>query len=249
MKFKLLLTAAALALTACATTGGGSANAIEAAITDSARPAADVQRDAARKPAEMLAFAGVKPGMRVADFLPGGGYFTRIFAKAVGPQGLVFAIANPPPANATAPPPIQALAADPAYGNIRLIATGVGSFRTHEPVDVFWTSQNFHDLYLTRLNLDTPTVLRGIYDAIKPGGVLIILDHAATPGAPVVQTANTLHRIDPAAVRQVVEAAGFRFEAESSALRNRADDHAKGVFDPSLRGHTDQFILKFRKPG
>jgi predicted methyltransferase len=248
MTFKLLLAAgAALALSGCAMHGGGSTNPITAAIADPARPAADVERDVARKPAEMLAFAGVRPGMRVADFLPGGGYFTRIFSKAVGPQGRVFAIANPPAANA-APPPIQALAADPAYGNIQLIATGVGAFRTPEPVDVFWTSQNFHDLYLTRLNLDAPMVLRGIYDAIKPGGVFIVLDHAAAPAAPVVETANSLHRIDPAAVRQAVEAAGFRFEAESSVLRNPADDRARGVFDPSLRGHTDQFILKFRKP-
>ena len=122
-----------------------------------------------------------------------------------------------------------------------------GALKLPEPVDVFWTSQNYHDLYLTRLNLDVPTVVKGIYDSVKPGGVFVVLDHVAKPGADVVSTANTLHRIDPAAVRKTVEAAGFKFESESKVLANASDDHTKGVFDPALRGHTDQFIYKFRK--
>jgi predicted methyltransferase len=221
---------------------------MEAAVADKARPEADTKRDAARKPAEMLDFAGVKPGMVVGDFLPGGGYFTRIFAKAVGPKGKVLAITNPPPANAKAPPAINAIAADPQYGNITVVSTGIGAFKLPEPVDVFWTSQNYHDLYLTRFNLDVPAVTKEIYDAVKPGGAFIVLDHRAADGAPVVETANTLHRIDPASVRKTVEAAGFKFEGESKVLANPADDHTKGVFDPSIRGHTDQFIYKFRKP-
>jgi predicted methyltransferase len=248
MKSKLMLACAvALALTA----GGAYAKpsaAVTAAVADKGRPEADTKRDADRKPAEMLEFAGVKPGMVVADFLPGGGYFTRIFAKAVGPKGKVLAISNPPPANATTPPAINGIAADPQYGNITLVNTGVGSFKLPQPVDVLWTSQNFHDLYLTRFNLDVPSVMKEIYGAVKPGGTFIVLDHAAAPGAPVVETANTLHRIDPAAVRKTVEAAGFQYVGESKVLANPADDHTKGVFDPSLRGHTDQFIYKFRRP-
>jgi len=219
-----------------------------AAVADKGRPEADTKRDADRKPADMLDFAGIKPGQTVADFLPGGGYFTRIFAKAVQPKGKVFAIVNPPPPNATTPPPILAIAADPQYGNITVVSTGIGSFKLPEQVDVLWTSQNYHDLYLTRFNLNVPAVTKEIYDAVKPGGVFIVLDHAAAPGADVVPTANTLHRIDPASVRKTVEAAGFKFEGESKVLANPADDHTKGVFDPSLRGHTDQFIYKFRKP-
>jgi len=219
-----------------------------AAVADKGRPEADTKRDADRKPADMLDFAGIKPGQTVADFLPGGGYFTRIFAKAVQPKGKVFAIVNPPPPNATTPPPILAIAADPQYGNITVVSTGIGSFKLPEQVDVLWTSQNYHDLYLTRFNLNVPAVTKEIYDAIKPGGVFIVLDHAAAPGADVVPTANTLHRIDPASVRKTVEAAGFKFEGESKVLANPADDHTKGVFDPALRGHTDQFIYKFRKP-
>lgn len=248
MKSKLML-GAMLALTL--STGAAYAKptpAMEAAVADKGRPEADTKRDADRKPAEMLDFAGIKPGMVVGDFLPGGGYFTRIFAKAVGPKGKVLAITNPPPANATTPPPIIAIAADPQYGNITLVSTGIGSFKLPEKVDVMWTSQNYHDLYLTRFNLDVPAVTKEIYDAVKPGGVFIVLDHRAADGAPVKETANTLHRIDPASVRKTVEAAGFKYEGESKVLVNPADDHTKGVFDPALRGHTDQFIYKFRKP-
>jgi predicted methyltransferase len=248
MKTKLLIaTCAALALTAGAVEARPARH-ITAAIADKARPEADTRRDADRKPAEMLEFAGVKPGQKVADFIPGGGYFTRLFARAVGPKGVVYAVTNPPPANAPTPPPIIGLAADPAYGNIKLVQTGIANFTLPEPVDVFWTSQNYHDLYLTRFNLDVPAADKAIFNAVKPGGVLVVLDHTANPGAPVVETANTLHRIDPAAVRRSLETAGFRFEGESKALANPADDHTKGVFDPALRGHTDQFIYKFRKP-
>ena len=248
IKSKLML-GAMLALTL--STGAAYAKptpAMEAAVADKGRPEADTKRDADRKPAEMLDFAGIKPGMVVGDFLPGGGYFTRIFAKAVGPKGKVLAITNPPPATATTPPPINAIAADPQYGNITLVSTGIGTFKLPEQVDVMWTSQNFHDLYLTRFNLDVPAVVKEIYAAVKPGGVFIVLDHRAADGAPVVETANTLHRIDPASVRKTVEAAGFKYEGESKVLVNPADDHTKGVFDPALRGHTDQFIYKFRKP-
>ncbi|HEY8574638.1 methyltransferase [Phenylobacterium sp.] len=249
MNSKLILAAvAALALSACASTGGssGGGSTIAAAIADPARPEADVKRDADRKPAEMLAFAGVRPGMKVADFLPGGGYFTRIFAKAVGPSGKVYAVINPPAPNAQQPPPIIAVAQ--GYPNVQVTPVPFANLALPEPVDVFWTSQNYHDLYLTRFNLDVPSVDKAIFNAIKPGGVLIILDHAANAGAEVGPTANTLHRIDPAVVRRNLEAAGFRYEGESRALANPADDHTKGVFDPSLRGHTDQFIYKFRKP-
>jgi predicted methyltransferase len=248
MKNRLLLAAATAFVISAGIAQAAPPPAISAAVADKGRPEADTKRDADRKPAEMLEFAGVKPGDKVADFIPGGGYFTRVFAKAVGPKGKVFAVTNPPAPNATAPAPILAVAADPQYGNITVVSTGIGSFALPEQVDVFWTSQNYHDLYLTRFNLDVPAVTKTIYDAIKPGGVFIVLDHAAAPGADVVSTANTLHRIDPAAVRKTVEAAGFKYEGESKVLANPADDHTKGVFDPTLRGHTDQFIYKFRKP-
>ncbi|RAK52410.1 methyltransferase [Phenylobacterium deserti] len=221
--------------------------AITAALADPARPAADRERDPNRKPAEMLAFAGVGLGSKVADFIPGGGYFTRIFAKAVGPTGKVYAIISPPPANAPNPPAIRAVAADPAYGNIQVVEGDFQSFTVPEPVDVVWTSQNYHDLHQRRRNLEVAQVNKAIFNALKPGGVFIVLDHAAKAGTPV-DPDDALHRIDPAAVRREVEAAGFKFEGESTVLRNAGDDHSKNVFDPAVRGKTDQFVYKFRKP-
>jgi predicted methyltransferase len=221
---------------------------VAAALADPGRPAADLQRDADRKPAEMLAFAGVRPGMKVGDLMPGGGYFTRIFAKAVGPTGKVYAIANPPPPTATQPPAIQAIAADPNYKNVQAVfAPDFQTMTLPEQVDVVWTSQNYHDLHQRRRNLDVAQVNKAIFNALKPGGVFLVLDHAAAAGTPI-DPDDKLHRIDPAIVRREVEAAGFRYEGESRVLRNPADDHTKAVFDPSIRGRTDQFIFKFRKP-
>nr|WP_295663933.1 methyltransferase [Polymorphobacter sp.] len=212
----------------------------EAAIKDTHRPAADVARDADRKPAEMLEFAHVGPGKKVVDFLPGGNYFTRLFAIAVKPGGSVIAVV---PAAAAARDKTGAIVADPAYGNVT-IASGLG-----DPVmtglDVVWTAQNYHDLH----NTDAPVVAganKAAFNALKPGGYYVIVDHAALPGA--TDATKKLHRIDPAVVKAEVTAAGFVFDGESKVLANPADDHSKPVFDPSIRGHTDQFAYRFRKP-
>ena len=242
----LLVAAAAMALSSGLAQAAPSA-AIVAAVADKGRPEADTKRDADRKPAEMLEFAGVKPGSKVADFIPGGGYFTRIFAKAVGPKGKVFAVTNPPPANAATPPAIFGIAADPQYGNIAVVQTGIANFAVPEQVDVFWTAQNYHDLFARARNIDVSKVDKLIFDAIKAGGVFIVLDHAAAPGTPI-DPDDKLHRIDPAHVKAQLISSGFKFEGESTVLRNPNDDHTKGVFDPAIRGKTDQFIYKFRKP-
>lgn len=247
MQAKLLVAAVAALVFSSGLASAAPSAAIVAAVADKGRPEADTARDVDRKPAEMLAFAGVGPGDKVADFLPGGGYFTRIFAKAVGPEGKVFAVTNPPPADAKAPPAILGIAADPRYGNIAVIPTGIASFTLPEQVDVFWTSQNYHDLFARARNIDIAKVDKLIYDSIKPGGVLIVLDHAAAAGTPI-DADDKLHRIDPAAVRKQLEGSGFRYDGESTVLRNPADDHTKSVFDPSIRGHTDQFVYRFRKP-
>ncbi|WP_309644315.1 methyltransferase [Phenylobacterium sp.] len=250
MKRSLLLAACAvMAITASAVQAAPSA-AVVAAVADKGRPEADTKRDADRKPAEMLEFADVKAGQKVADFNPGVGYFTRIFAKTVGPKGKVYAVINQPPANApppAAPPPIRAIAADAVYGNIEVVQAGFTAFSLPEPVDLFWTAQNYHDLHLKRFNLDVAAVNKQIFNSIKPGGHYVILDHAA-PAGTALDAADTVHRIDPAIVRKEVEAAGFKFVGESKVLRTDKDDYSKSVFDPSLRGHTDQFIYKFQRP-
>jgi predicted methyltransferase len=249
MNSKLFLTAAmSVAVIAGVAYAKPDANQM-AAVADAGRPAADKARDEERKPAEMLEFAGIKRGQTVVDLIPGGGYFTRIFSKAVGPKGTVYAVGGPPrpsrdPSKPAPPPAQDTIAADPDYSNVKSIHVPLSAFAIPTKADVIWTAQNYHDVKNVP-DIDMLAFDKSIYDALKPGGVFVVLDHAAAPGAMVT---NTLHRIDPAVVKKEVEAAGFKFEGESKALANPADDHTKRVFDPAIRGHTDQFIYKFRKP-
>ena len=140
----------------------------------------------------------------------------------------------------------RAIAADPTYPNVVVEATGFQTIAAPEKADVVWTSQNYHDMH-NMTTLDLAKSNKSVFDALKPGGVYLVLDHTAAAGSGVSAT-NTLHRIDPAVVKSEVEAAGFKFEGESKVLANPADDHTLKVFDPAIRGHTDQFIYKFRKP-
>lgn len=220
---------------------------VAAAVSDAARPEADQARDAVRKPAEMLVFAEVEPGDIVLEMLPGSGYFTRVLAKAVGEEGKIYA-AEPPAASADAPPPpIAGIAGKAGYENVVVVPARVGGLTTGEPVDLIWTAQNYHDFHLARLALDVSAVNRNLYDLLKPGGTLIVIDHTAVDGAPL-QVADTLHRIDPAKARSELEAVGFVFAGESQALRNPADPRTGNVFAPDIRGQTDQFVYKFKKP-
>jgi predicted methyltransferase len=241
--------AVTLALAASGPAAGASGQspsaAIAAAVADAQRPAADTKRDAARKPAQILAFVGVKAGDKVAEMMPGGGYFTRILAKTVGPKGHVYALV--PTGFANRPGGLDALNALAAqYGNVTVVATDLASFKVPEPVDVVWTSENYHDFH------NGPTAnIAGLnaaaFAALKKGGVYYIEDHAAAAGAGTTTT-STLHRIDPAAVVSEVEAAGFKLDGKSALLANPADAHDKPVFDPSIRGETDKLALRFRKP-
>jgi predicted methyltransferase len=252
MKSKLFL-AAALAVIATSGVAYAKPDANQlAAVADKDRPEADSKRDADRKPADMLEFAGVKQGQTVVDMIPGGGYFTRIFSKAVGPKGTVYAVGGPPrpatdPAKPPPPPAQDAIAADANYSNVKSIHLPLaGGIAIPTKADLVWTAQNYHDANNIP-NIDMVKFDKAVFDALKPGGVFVVLDHvAATGAAPDPQ--DKLHRIDPAIVKKQVEAAGFKFEGESKVLANPADDHTKAVFDPSIRGHTDQFIYKFRKP-
>jgi predicted methyltransferase len=256
MERAALLTGAmlTLALAAASADGAGQVTVpkyIADAVADSARPAEDTQRDKDRKPAECLAFAGVRPGDTVADLLPGSGYFTRLFSGIVGSAGKVYAVAPVRPANAPADAPdraaaARAIGADPHYRNVTVTPLRAQEFSLPEPADVIWTSQNYHDLH----NIPDLKVVdfdKAVLKALKPGGVFIVLDHAAEAGSGFRDT-STLHRIDEEAVKKEVLAAGFKFEGESRVLRNKDDPRTAKVFDPSMRGHTDQFILKFRRP-
>jgi predicted methyltransferase len=247
--------AAVLALTVgCATTGGGSAAkpsaAVAAAVADKARPDADRTRDADRKPAEVIAFAGIKAGDKVGDIMPGGGYFTRLFSAVVGSKGTVYALAPPRAANAPANAPdmaaaVKAIAADAHYANVKVGSSDVAT-PVPEKLDVMWTSLNYHD-FQNRPEGYMKSYNKWVFDALKPGGTYIVIDHAAKVGAGKSVT-STLHRVEPAYVKQEVIAAGFQFVGESKVLENPADDRSQLVRETGIRGKTDQFVFKFRKP-
>lgn len=217
---------------------------IAAAVADTRRPETDTARDALRHPADVLAFTGVREGWRVADVGPGGGYYTRLFAVAVGDSGRVCAIDRP---NAPDRPPRPILAVAPSYPNVTVLQQGYQGWAADEPLDAIFISQIYHDFFLPQLEIDVAQLNRDMFAALKPGGVLVIIDHAAAAGSDVSVT-STLHRIDQAQVVREVTAAGFVLEAESDVLRNPEDDRSLRVFEGDIRGRTDQFVLRFRKP-
>lgn len=224
---------------------------IAAAVADRTRPAEDVARDADRKPAATLAFAGVKPGDKVAHYIANSGYFTRLLSGVVGPKGHVYAVELKEivseGANAKGAEALVAWAQGRPNVSVDIRAS-TSTPRFPEKLDVVWISQNYHDLHDRFLGpVDVAAFNRSVFDALKPGGLYVILDHVAAPGAPADVT-EKLHRIDPAVVRREVEAAGFRFDGESPILANPADPHTVGMWDKSVKGHTDQFLYRFRKP-
>jgi predicted methyltransferase len=224
---------------------------ITAAVADSARPEADRQRDADRKPGATLAFAGVKPGDTVMELAAGRGYYTRLLSAAVGPKGKVFVVVSPPKPDAPADAPVpgaavRELAADPHYANVTVIVQRLGALAPPVKVDLVWTSQNYHDFH-NIADISVSSINHAVFQALKPGGTYFVLDHSAAPGSGARDT-STLHRIDKATVIQEVQDAGFQLKGESDILRNPADAHTEKVFEGPIRGHTDQFILKFRKP-
>ena len=221
------------------------------AVADAARPEADTKRDADRHPALTLAFAGVRPGDQVAELIPGGGYFTRLLSAVVGPKGKVYAVVPPrrPDAPADAPDHVarlQPITSNSHYANVAMVVSKLSQLELPRGLDLVWTSQNYHDFHNVP-DLKVADIDKAVFKALKPGGVYLVLDHAAEKGSGFRDT-STLHRIDPQAAKKEVMSAGFKLEAESNLLRNKDDPHSAKVFDPGIRGHTDQFIFKFRKP-
>lgn len=215
------------------------------AVADSLRPADQTARDALRHPVDMLAFAQVKPGDKVADIRPGAGYFTRLFARVVGPTGRVYAfIPNQTAERENAGG--DALAA--AYPNVTRVNGALDALTFAEPLDLVFVSQEYHDFHIPRFGVDVARMNAAIFAALKPGGRYVVIDHEAAAGAGITQV-GTLHRIEGDYLRREVEAAGFVFEGESAAVANPADDHSLNVFDEGIRGRTDQFVYRFRKPG
>ncbi|WP_340645301.1 methyltransferase [Phenylobacterium sp.] len=247
MKHTLATLAVIVGLTATAAAAQVPAN-IAAALADPARPAAETAADAARKPGDLLAFTGVKPGDKVVDLVMGGGYFTRILSVAVGPTGQVYAY-QPGEFIAFAANYGKAVKEVPAaYKNVTPLSMNFGALDLPDGLDLVLTVQNYHDLHLGPFPADTAAKVNAeVFKSLKSGGVYLIVDHEAKAGTGIAD-ADTLHRIDIAAVKAEVEAAGFKLESESQLLDIPADPRTANVFDPAIRGKTDQFILKFVKP-
>jgi predicted methyltransferase len=241
--FLLLLLASSTATIAAAPTIPAY---VARAVADSARPADAKAADVIRKPAETIAFAGVKPGMIVGEFYPGGGYFTRMLSDVVGPKGHVYAIENQIWKDAVAAN--NALLAEGRWKNVSIDTQPFGTVNFPKPLDLAWVTQNYHDLKIAKYGkVDTLEFDRAVFKALKPGGIYFILDHQAA-GALSDDQIEKLHRIDKSVVIKEVTAAGFRLVSQGDFLHRTSDDHTKSIFDKSVQGHTDQYALKFVKP-
>ena len=220
---------------------------IAAAVADDARPEEDKARDADRKPAEVMAFSGIGPGDVVADIGASGGYYTRILSQIVGDEGLVYAFNAKEVVDSFFQDgnPSEALAAE--YANVLSAVSPLSTPTFDKPLDAAIIVLFYHDSHWDRLATDTATMNKTIFDQLKPGGTYFILDHSAEDGSGL-RDVGTIHRIDAAVVKQEVMDAGFEFVAESDVLKHPEDDRTKSVFDASIRGKTDRFIYKFKKP-
>jgi predicted methyltransferase len=253
MRTTILLTMAlAAAVPAAAGAPARGAADVAAAVAAPGRPADQVKLDEVRKPVEVLRFMGLKKGDRVLDYFTGTGYYADIMAKAVGPRGHVVGWNSA------------------GFGRNERVLKALADLKARNPNAAFYSSPTtaiafapnsfdfallhlvYHDAYWESAQFGLPridpnTVVQAIWNAVKPGGTVAVIDHVATPGGDTREVVEKLHRIDPAVVRADFERAGFVLEAQSDMLRV-AEDHSKNVFDPSIRGKTDRFVYRFRKP-
>jgi predicted methyltransferase len=223
---------------------------IERAVANSDRPDADIARDENRKPGEVLEFFGIEPGMKVLDIFAGGGYYSEILSHAVGADGSV-TLYNNGGWDGFVGTGVTERLADNRLPNVEsVVAEPDATNFMANSYDAAVFVLGFHDLYYAAQGwpaIDADSFMSAIYDSVKPGGVIGIVDHAATLGVSV-EVANTLHRVDPLVIHHDLGQAGFIFEGESDVLRNPEDDRIKSMSDPAIRGKTDRVVYLFRKP-
>jgi predicted methyltransferase len=215
---------------------------IRKAVESKRRPEAHSARDANRKPAELLALSGVKPGDRVIEFASFGQYFTTLVSDIVGEKGIVY-MYDLPYTEARSGAASKAFVAE--HPNVRHEFVDYNTVELAQNIDVVFNVLYYHDLPLNKI--DTTNLNARIFKSLKPGGVFFIVDHNAEPGSGMRDT-QKLHRIDPVIIKQEVLAAGFELVEESKLLAYPTDNHTQMVFAPGLRGMTDQAVFKFRKP-
>ncbi len=205
------------------------------------------------KQSELIRFSRVDAGSTVIDVYPGAGDWTRLFSDIVGPEGRVFSFVPAEVAHFKNDPvgAMQALAKEPGRENVEAVSADlVAMSQATSPADVVWMHLFYHDLHTPLIQARGATAAdfnRAVYERLKPGGSYVIVDHAAAAGSGTSDT-QSLHRIDPASVRDEVQAAGFVLDADSTLLANRHDPHAIKVFDPDIKGETDRFAYRFIKP-
>jgi predicted methyltransferase len=252
-KAALVMMALAMAVPAAAKAPARGAADVAAGVAAPGRPKAATDLDEVRKPAEVLRFMGLKKGDRVLDYFTGTGYYADIIAKAVGPAGHVVGWNSA------------------GFGRNERVVNALKDIKARNPNTAFYSSPTtaiafapnsfdfallhlvYHDAYWESAQFGLPridpnTVVQAIWSAVKPGGTVAVIDHVATAGGDTREVVEKLHRIDPATVRADFERAGFVLEEQSDLLRVPADDRSKNVFDPSIRGKTDRFVYRFRKP-
>jgi len=250
-RFRHLALALVLASTPATLVAAPPSN-LTAAVASSTRSPENMKRDEGRKPAELLTFLGLKPGMSVIDMFGGNHYWAEIFAPAVGPKGRVYV---------WEPTQFYDDKTKAAFGqfnakapNVSIVAT---PFEAPELpanyADLMLINLDYHDVYWENAKygvkrMEPDAFLKSVYAAIKPGGVVGVVDHVAAAGGDTRQVVDKLHRIDPEVIKADFKRAGFKLEAESSIYRNPADDHSLLVFDPKVQGKTDRVVYRFRKP-
>ncbi|MDH3350860.1 MAG: methyltransferase domain-containing protein [Gammaproteobacteria bacterium] len=223
-----------------------------AAMANPSRPDADRARDAGRRPAEVLQFFDIRPGAAVLDMFSGGGYYTEMLSRVVGDGGHVTSHTNKVMQSFSGDE-YNARLADNRLANVEVLTAENNELElAADQYDAVIMTLNYHDLYWVSgeygwEKIDVEKILAELYKALRPGGTFGIVDHYAETGSPR-ETGGSLHRIDPGIVIADMEAAGFVLAGKNDLLRNMDDDHSKSVFDPEIRGKTDRFMLRFKKP-
>jgi predicted methyltransferase len=248
-KFAVAVAWAALAVFAAA--NAADTKIYDAAVANPARSKEDRERDAREHPAAVMAFAGLKPGMKVADVFGGGGYYSELISYVVGPNGTVLLVNNKPYEDYAAKELKAHLAGD-RLPNVKHSVVDPKDLKLgKKDLDQVWIVMSYHDLYYSDPKngwdtIDADNFVDQIHAALKPGGAFLIVDHAARAGAGK-SVAQELHRIEESFARSDIERHGFEFVGHFDELRNPRDDPDKEVFNPLVRNKTDRFVHLYRK--